>query len=52
MSIKAVILVVEDDAAVRNLMAVTLQTQDYQYRVARNGGEALIELTTHQPTIT
>ena len=51
MSIKAVILVVEDDAAVRNLMAVTLQTQDYQYRVARNGGEALIELTTHQPDI-
>ena len=51
MSIKAVILVVEDDAAVRNLMAVTLQTQDYQYRVARNGGEAMIELTTHQPDI-
>ena len=51
MSTKAVILVVEDDAAVRNLMAVTLQTQDYQYRVARNGGEALIELTTHQPDI-
>ena len=51
MSIKAGILVVEDDAAVRNLMAVTLQTQDYQYRVARNGGEAMIELTTHQPDI-
>ena len=51
MSTKAVILVVEDDAAVRNLMAVTLQTQDYQYRVARNGGEAMIELTTHQPDI-
>ena len=51
MSNKAAILVVEDDAAVRNLMAVTLQTQDYQYRVARNGGEAMIELTTHQPDI-
>ena len=51
MSNKPLILVVEDDAAVRNLMAVTLQTQDYQYRVARNGGEAMIELTTHQPDI-
>ena len=51
MNNKPLILVVEDDAAVRNLMAVTLQTQDYQYRVARNGGEAMIELTTHQPDI-
>ena len=45
------VLVVEDDAAVRNLMAVTLETQGYQYRVAKTGGEALIEATTHQPDI-
>ena len=51
MSNKAAILVVEDDAAVRNLMAVTLETQGYQYRLARTGGEAMIELTTHQPDI-
>lgn len=51
MSNKAVILVVEDDAAVRNLMAVTLGTQGYQYRLAKTGSEALIELTTRQPDI-
>ena len=45
------VLVVEDDAAVRNLMAVTLETQGYQYRLAKTGGEALIEATTHQPDI-
>ncbi|MBO7358704.1 MAG: response regulator transcription factor [Clostridia bacterium] len=51
MSNKTAILVVEDDAAVRNLMAVTLQTQGYQYRLAGTGGEAMIELTTHRPDI-
>ena len=51
MNSKADILIVEDDAAVRNLIAVTMETQGYQYRLARNGSEALIELTTHQPHI-
>ncbi len=51
MNNKAAILIVEDDAAIRNLMAVTLETQGYQYRVAKTGGEAMIELTTRQPDI-
>ena len=51
MSNKPMILVVEDDAAVRNLMAVTLETRGYRYHVARNGTEALIEATTHQPDV-
>ena len=51
MSNKPMILVVEDDAAVRNLMAVTLDTQGYRYSLARTGGEALIEATTHQPDV-
>ena len=51
MSNKPMILVVEDDAAVRNLMAVTLETQGYRYHLARNGAEALIEATTHQPDV-
>ena len=51
MSNKPMILVVEDDAAVRNLMAVTLDTQGYQYHLARNGSEALMEATTHQPDV-
>ena len=51
MSNKPMILVVEDDAAVRNLMAVTLETQGYRYHLARNGAEAMIEATTHQPDV-
>ena len=51
MSTKPLILVVEDDAAVRNLMAVTLETRDYRYHLAPNGAEALIEATTHQPDV-
>ncbi len=51
MSNKPMILVVEDDAAVRNLMAVTLDTQSYQYHLARNGSEALMEVTSHQPEV-
>ena len=51
MSNKPMILVVEDDAAVRNLMAVTLETRDYRYHLAQNGAEALIEATTHQPDV-
>lgn len=51
MSHKPMILVVEDDAAVRNLMAVTLETRGYRYHLVRNGAEALIEATTHQPDV-
>ncbi len=51
MSNKPMILVVEDDAAVRNLMAVTLETRGYRYHLARNGAEALIEATAHQPDV-
>ncbi len=51
MNNKAMILVVEDDTAVRSLMAMTLDTQGYQYRLARNGAEALLEATTHQPDV-
>ena len=48
---KPMILVVEDDAAVRNLMAVTLETRGYRYHLAQNGAAALIEATTHQPDV-
>ncbi len=51
MNSKAAILIVEDDAAVRNLMAVTMETQGYMYSLARTGSEALIEVTTHRPDI-
>ena len=51
MSNKPLILVVEDDAAVRNLMAVTLETRGYRYHLAQNGTEALIEATAGQPDV-
>ena len=51
MSHKPLILVVEDDAAVRSLMAVTLETRGYRYHLAQNGSEALIEATTHRPDV-
>ena len=51
MNNKPLILVVEDDAAVRSLMAVTLDTQGYRYHLARNGAEALIEASTQQPAV-
>ncbi|MEG1408135.1 MAG: DNA-binding response regulator, partial [Ruthenibacterium sp.] len=37
---KLQVLVVEDDAAVRNLIATTLETHDYKFRTAVNGEEA------------
>jgi two-component system KDP operon response regulator KdpE len=51
MNNKPLILVVEDDAAVRSLMAVTLDTQGYRYHLAGNGGAALIEASTQQPAV-
>ena len=40
------ILVVEDDAAIRNLVATTLDVHGYRHRVAPNGNRALLELTS------
>lgn len=38
---KPTILVVEDDAPVRNLITTTLETQNYKYNTAENGTKAL-----------
>ncbi len=48
---KPLILVVEDDAPVRNLMTVTLKSHDYRYIIAPNGTSALMEASTHNPDI-
>ncbi len=48
---KFTILVVEDDAAVRNLITTTLKTHDYKYIVAANGESAIIEAASHSPDI-
>lgn len=40
---KPLILVVEDDRAVRSLVTTTLDTHDYKYITAQNGQQALLE---------
>ena len=37
------ILMVEDDAAVGNLIATTLETQNYQFHRAKTGASALVD---------
>lgn len=48
---KMVILVVEDDAPIRNLIATTLRTHDYKYLVAATGESAIIEASSHNPDV-
>ena len=40
---KSKVLVGEDDAAIRNLIRTTLETQEYQYHTAQNGSGALMD---------
>ncbi|MCR5777724.1 MAG: response regulator transcription factor [Lachnospiraceae bacterium] len=48
---KPMILVVEDDAPVRNLMVTTLKTHDYKYLTAANGSEAIALAASHNPDV-
>ena len=45
------ILVVEDDNAVANLMAATLETQDYRYKRANTGAGAVMEALSSKPDV-
>ena len=45
---KAQILVVEDDNAVAKLMAATMESQDYQYRIASTGASAIMEALSYK----
>lgn len=45
------ILVVEDDAPVRNLITTTLKAHDYKYITAKNGASAILEASSHNPDI-
>lgn len=45
------ILVVEDDAPIRNLITTTLKTHDYRYIIAANGETAIMEASSHNPDI-
>lgn len=48
---KLLILVVEDDSAVRNLITTTLETQSYRFLSASTGEAAILEATSHNPDI-
>ena len=45
------ILVVEDDAPVRNLIGTTLKTHDYDYITAANGESAVMQASSHNPDV-
>ena len=45
------ILVVEDDNAVANLIAATLETQDYRYKRANTGAGAVMEALSSKPDV-
>ena len=46
-----VVLVIEDDAPVRNLIVTTLKTHDYKYLTAKNGTEAILMASSHNPDV-
>ncbi|MBO7422552.1 MAG: response regulator transcription factor [Oscillospiraceae bacterium] len=48
---KPVILVVEDDAPVRNLMSTTLKTHEYKYLTAPTGQDAIMLASSHNPDV-
>ena len=45
------ILIVEDDAPIRNLITTTLKAHEYKYLTAQNGENAIIQASSHNPDI-
>nr|WP_300004155.1 response regulator [Tissierella sp.] len=48
---KPLILVIEDDKAIRTLITTTLETQQYLYHTAETGSSAIVEAVSKQPDI-
>lgn len=48
---KILILIVEDDAPMRNLLSTTLKTHDYRYIIASTGKNAIMEASSRNPDI-
>ncbi|MEG2080077.1 MAG: response regulator transcription factor [Oscillospiraceae bacterium] len=48
---KPLVLVVEDDSAIRNLIATTLETHDYKFHTADCGEAAILEAVSHNPDV-
>lgn len=45
------ILIVEDDAPIRNLITTTLKAHEYKYLTAQNGENAIMQASSHNPEI-
>lgn len=48
---KPLILVVEDDNAIKNLISTTLETHGYRYHTAQTGNAAILEITSNKPEV-
>lgn len=48
---KPLVLIVEDDHAVRNLIATTLRAHEYRFLTAPTGDGAILEASSHNPEI-
>ena len=46
---KPMILVIEDDPAIRNLISTTLKIHNYDFMTAQNGERAILLATSHNP---
>lgn len=51
MAVGQKLLIVEDEKAISNLIATTLETQGYHYVKAQNGAQAMMVIVTHKPDI-
>ena len=51
METKHNLLIVEDEKAISNLIATTLETQGYHYEKASNGAQAMLAVTSHSPEV-
>ncbi len=51
MNNKPLILIVEDDTPVRNLITVTMKSNDYRFITAQNAACAIMEASSHNPDI-
>nr|WP_122012315.1 response regulator transcription factor [Maliibacterium massiliense] len=50
-NVKPLILVVEDDHAVRNLITTTLETQGYRFHTAGTGSQSIMEAVSQHPDV-
>lgn len=48
---KPLILVVEDDNAIKNLITTTLEAHSYKYHVAQTGNSAILEAVSNKPDV-